>query len=59
MNKVTKSALDLLESLDEDLLKEVLRISALIADPLSQELIKEASLEEPNKQGEGETEVVV
>ncbi len=37
-----ETALTFLLSLDGDILKEVLNIAVLIADPLSQELIKKA-----------------
>ena len=39
----SKWAVELLKSLDEDKLKELLRTCALITDPLSQELMKKAS----------------
>ncbi|MBA7490008.1 hypothetical protein ES702_00542 [subsurface metagenome] len=40
---LTKWAVELLEGLDEDELKELLRTAALITDPLSQELMKKAA----------------
>lgn len=43
MDEETKWVIKLLHSLEEDRLKALLRVCALITDPLSQELIKKAS----------------
>jgi len=43
---MSKSNVDVLKSLEEDQLKDLIRTAALIADPLSQELLKKASQEE-------------
>ena len=42
MDEDTKWAVEFLTSLEEGRLKALLRVCALIADPLSQELIKRA-----------------
>lgn len=42
---MSESTIELLKSLDEDALKDLIRTCALIADPLSQELMKKAASE--------------
>lgn len=45
MDKETEWAVKLLNSLEENKLKALLRVCALITDPLSQELMKKAAEE--------------